>query len=215
MLMERIEAPTYSQVVRAVLRSVAELQRKSRLATKYPLFWRCTDLLESLFPGVARYLWIVRDGRDAALSLMKQPWGQRSTYACARHWMESLNALDAFQRRMDSTRLLVIRYEDLLMDPLATLSRVDAFVDARLANDHLSAIADRIRASPLATNFGKWRTSMTPEDHRVFEGIAGEGLDKFGYARLASDPRVRWYEHVRYTCAEYLRRAGRMVAPTT
>src|SRR5262249_28717696 len=69
--------------------------------------------LERLFPG-ARYILIVRDIRDVALS-WKSKWG-KDPYLCAHRWDGRMRlALESLER-LAPGRHLVVKYESLLDD---------------------------------------------------------------------------------------------------
>ena len=95
---EHLLEPTYAGVVYSVFECMAELQHRKRVGNKNPSYWAHLDLLAQLFPSQAKYLCIVRDGRDVALSRMKLKWGRTSVFACARTLVESLRAVEDFQK---------------------------------------------------------------------------------------------------------------------
>ena len=72
------ERPTFAEAIETIYRLYAESQGKSRFGEKTPLFMQHLDALERAFPG-ARYVHIVRHGRDAALSLLAMRVGRAST----------------------------------------------------------------------------------------------------------------------------------------
>jgi hypothetical protein len=208
----KLSGRTYSHVVRAVLESVAELQKKTRAGCKYPMFWRYPNLIENLFGQDALYLWIVRDGRDAALSLMEQPWGQKSAYACALHWKQSMESLCRFRTSVPESRLHVIRYEDLVSNPESTLARVNTFVEGTLTDEQISAIGEQICSSSLSRNYDKWKRAMSRDEIRRFEAVGAPWLRDMGYQLTYSDPTASWFERARYSAEEFARRAMRALA---
>lgn len=214
-LLGRITQPTYASVVRAVFESVASHQGRSRLGSKYPLYWRCPQLLEGLFPTVAKYLWIVRDGRDVALSLAKQPWGEKNPYACARNWVQSMENMVRFNKEVssdDASRLLMVRYEDLMTKPLDSLRQLREFTNASVGDERLQALAERLAADGYAENFGKWQSQMDTDDLRVFEAVAGDWLNRLGYECHHTDPESNLLERMRFMVAELSRRARRALS---
>jgi hypothetical protein len=70
MVAERLPAkPTFAAAVAAIYRAYADARGKPRFGDKTPAYMQRLDLLEVAFPG-ALYVHLVRDGRDAALSLL-------------------------------------------------------------------------------------------------------------------------------------------------
>ena len=59
------ERPTFAEAVQSIYQLYAESQGKQRFGDKTPLYMQHLDVLDRAFPD-ARYVHIVRDGRDAA-----------------------------------------------------------------------------------------------------------------------------------------------------
>jgi len=208
LILANLDSPTYSGVVASVLKCMATAQGRRRLGTKLPMYWKHIGLLDNLFGERARYLWIVRDGRDVALSLMKRPWGEKSVYACARHWVRSMESLHQAKQRLGNGRLLILKYENLLTSPDEVIDRIDDFIESGLSVGSMHAIVRQIRSGELAGNYGKWRREMKLDEIRIFEALAARYLDAWGYERASNRPHVSSLEHVRFTIQEWLRRLG-------
>ncbi|HXK39801.1 MAG TPA: hypothetical protein VJ837_03135, partial [Candidatus Paceibacterota bacterium] len=59
-----------------------------------------------------------------------------------------------------------------------------------------------------ADNSQKWRTRLSPREHRLFEGVAGSLLDCYGYERVARDARSpRRVEGLYWSADNLIRRA--------
>jgi hypothetical protein len=90
---------------------------------------------------------LVRDGRAVAASLSKVDWwedsyvwwyggtprqwrteGRDPWEICARNWVEELAAITDGLRSVPPDQVLRLRYEDLVIDPVATLLRVADFL---------------------------------------------------------------------------------------
>ena len=196
---------TYPGVVLAVLAALTRELGKSNVGNKNPGFARDLGTLYSLFPD-AKYLFVMRDGRDVALSMMKQPWGQQSWYANARFWADTCAAYERFKTQVRKDQLLLIRYEDLLTDPDETASRLDAFLDNQLSAEGRAELVSQILGGKRRENFEKWRNRMTPRDHRLYEAAAGEWLGRFGYERMTDAPRAYPWESAIFMGLEYGRR---------
>jgi hypothetical protein len=206
LILTNLGPPTYSGVVRSVLECMATAQGRSRLGTKLPMFWKHIELLEDLFGESARYLWIVRDGRDVALSLMKRRWGEKSVYACAHHWVRSMESLHQARQMLGNGRLLIVKYENLLTAPDGVIDSINEFIEAGLSVPSTQAIARQIRSGELANNHGKWQNEMKPDEVRIFEALASRYLDEWGYELASDHPQVSSLEHVRFSMQEWLRR---------
>ena len=145
------------------------------------------------------YLHLVRDGRDAALSFQKAIVGEKHPWQLARQWVADQALALEWQARLPQARFLRIHYESLITQPEDTLRRLCAFTGlsyrpGRMLDYYhspesvLAAAAGDMWANldkPLLTdNHDKYRQEMRPEDLMIFECVAGEMLEKLGYAPL-------------------------------
>lgn len=194
-------------VIYGVFRSVADVQGRSRVGNKWPDYWRHLDTLDALFGARAHYLFVLRDGRDVALSTMQQRWGQKSFYACAKSWRACCDAVARFRGKHPDAHVLTLRYEDLLAEPGASWDALSAFVAAPPDADRRARFVAEMQANPLRDNSSKWRTRMSAEDLRVYEAVAGEALRAGGYDCVSDAPRVSAAERARFECSELARKA--------
>src|SRR5438094_522137 len=65
---EELHSPSFADIIRAVFVANAQQHQKTRWGDKTPRYVEHIPLLASLFPS-ARFLHIIRDGRDVVLSL--------------------------------------------------------------------------------------------------------------------------------------------------
>jgi hypothetical protein len=170
---------------------------KSRWGDKTPMYMQNLRLLERLFPD-ARFVHLIRDGRDAALSFLSMPKGLMTetwmqprdvaTFAC--QWRSEVAAAQRLGRRVGSERYLEVRYEDLVGDVEAALRRISAF--AHLPYEPAMAdYAGQVDVSakphqqslrqPPTAGLRDWRLQMSPDDVGAFEQVAGDLLGKLGY----------------------------------
>jgi len=166
--------------------------------------------LESVFPR-AKFVQVVRDGRDCAVSawfhnqrtnpeelLRRHETFARFSEHIARIWSANVEiGLRFGASRPD--RCLIIRYEDLCRDPATTLRALFGFleVDAgdallhrcvaegrfeRMTGGRSAGVEDR--ASFLRRGVsGDWRNHFTIRTNRAFFGIAGAVMGRMGYHR--------------------------------
>jgi hypothetical protein len=185
----------FADIVTAVYRAYAERSRKSRWGDKTPLYMQHLDVLEHAFPG-ARYVHIVRDGRDAALSFagmrrrarfnLARP---RSLDAFACQWRREVGDARRFGEQVARERYVEVRYEDLVRDPEPHLRRIckraGLTFDAAMLEYHRHAGSaagedHRRLAEPPALRT-RWPEEMDRAALRRFEAIAGDRLSELGY----------------------------------
>jgi glycosyltransferase involved in cell wall biosynthesis len=164
-------------------------------------------LLRSVEGVDLRVIHVVRDARGVAFSMSKRvvrpevtarveymtSWGSLATSA---HWASQNTFLEAMPRFGVPT--IRVRYEDLVRDPLATLSRIAAFAGVRPDEDGLSFLGrDRVRLGPTHSVAGNplrfrtgeiplgldeaWRRDMRASQRRVVSALTGPWLFRYGY----------------------------------
>ncbi|MDX9911270.1 MAG: sulfotransferase [Phycisphaerales bacterium] len=119
-------------VLRAMLEAFASGERttdrpKDVIAEKSPVHLFSYPVLRRWFPA-ARFLCVVRDGRDVVESLAKVPWTSGEPREMhARQWRLCMRVTRHMSETLGADAL-VLRYEDLLARPEAVLTRACAFI---------------------------------------------------------------------------------------
>ena len=188
---------TPGEAIGAIFAAYAAQRGKARWGDKTPLYMQYLPLLERTFPG-ARFVHLVRDGRDAALSFLSVPrgimteaWGHpKDAAGFARLWRTEIDSARALGLRVGGDRYLELRYEDLVQDPAAVLDRVCAFAGLAFEADMLEYVGrsesarkphqQRLNQPPTA-GVRDWRTELDPADEAAFERAAGGLLAALGY----------------------------------
>jgi hypothetical protein len=164
------------------------------------------DLIAEVLPE-ARFVHVVRDGRDVATSLVaaRRSWsgfgdpGRRATVReAARLWSEAIEQ-GAYAQAVVGDRVLEVRYEALRSDPVGGCARM--FAHCRMPFDQ--ALAERVAAATdierdgtprgedravRAGRVGDWRERFGLLDALAFERLAGASLRSTGY-----EPDPRWW----------------------
>lgn len=87
---------------------------------------RVENLLE-VFPD-AHYLALIRDGRDVVSSILEKNANRNIDYACEK-WMQSVETINKARKSIRADQFCVIRYEDLVVDPLKTVRKILKFLN--------------------------------------------------------------------------------------
>jgi hypothetical protein len=134
---ERLVAapPTLGSMLAMCFVMFAEKQHKPRWGDKRPMYAARMTAIWDLFPN-AQFLHVVRDPRACIASLRKLGWYDGHIAPMAELWERSLNAVDPWRRKLAPDQLLDVKYEDLVLEPEATVRRVAAF--AGLAADEVA-----------------------------------------------------------------------------
>lgn len=166
---------------------------KCVLIEKTPDHGFFTDAIATVFPQ-ARFIHIIRDPRDVALSWMKVPWNHAGLLWPAIRWRAMTRRLSR-RTSLGGADTVLVRYEDLLGDPGGMTAGVLEFLglDPAGSSEGAGAAATfdpkaehwKARAAqPLdPTNSGRWRTEMSPAHQYLFDRLLGRQLDRYGYRR--------------------------------
>ena len=200
-----LEAPGFADVMEAAFLANADEHGKRRWGDKTPAYVHAIPLLHGLWPN-ARFVHLIRDGRDVALSYRSLHWGPDTVWAAAHKWRRDVTEGIRHGQPLGTDRYLEVRYEDLVADPkdtvggicaLADLPFDAAMLDPRARRHHPTLSPDEGRAfharSEQAVTAGarEWRTQMSPADVRRFEAVAGALLADLGYERRFPDVGAR------------------------
>lgn len=160
------------------------------------------DLVNNWLPE-ARFLHIVRDGRDVALSHQTMPYGAGNIAECATSWVNRTTMSAKMGRILGSSRYMTVRFEDLVLDPRATLERICRFlgvsfdeamlrygdmVDEKIPEDR-RWLWPSISRPPQEAKVGQWRQRMSRSQRIVFEGIANRTLKDWHYEAYDCVPK--------------------------
>jgi lipopolysaccharide/colanic/teichoic acid biosynthesis glycosyltransferase len=193
----RLTSPGFTDVLEAFFLAYADERGKARWGDKTPIYVLHIPLLAALFPR-ARFVHIIRDGRDVALSYFEFPLGPSNVWEAACRWRRDVSAGQGAGTALQG-RYMEVRYEQLVRDPEDLLRGICDFVqldfDSRMLEYHRGA-QDRIQSRDDLTVFHKsvarppivgirnWREELPPKQIRDFEAVAGALLTDLGYERL-------------------------------
>ncbi len=195
--------------VRTFYEAYMQQQGKPRWGEKTPTYVQKMKLIQKALPE-ARFVHVIRDGRDVALSVLDRTVRDLTAGDVGRRWKKKIT-----KAREDAPSLeyyTEIRYEDLILDTEPVLRRVAEFIDLPWDDAMLSyheRSADRLKEMaralpadgrakelsverrmkthemttkpPSADRVARWRTQMSAEQRGGFEAEAGDLLKQLGY----------------------------------
>jgi Sulfotransferase family len=178
-ILERVQAPTYTGVLYAVFQLLAEKRNCSRLGYKDPFDVTHLPLLAQLLP-TARFIHIIRDGRDVALSLQKFSWGPTNLYCGARYWARLVSTGRKDGADLGS-RYFELRLEDLMLNPDKTAAELGGFINRGHHPEQVQNLVERVNQTRKAGNMQLWKQSMNEHQRYLCEAAAGDVLRACGY----------------------------------
>jgi hypothetical protein len=193
----------FADGVRRAFELYAVRRGKSRYGDKTPGYVMHLPLLAELFPE-ARFVHIIRDGRNVALSYVEVSFGPESLEQAALRWRRFVDRGRRTGARLGPTRYLEVRYEDLIEHPEETVRAMCRFFDIGFDPQmfrYPERAAEVARGSafpevhghlrlPPTKGLRDWRTQMSTDDLATFEILAGDLLSDLGYERAAMRPGI-------------------------
>ncbi|TFG71875.1 MAG: sulfotransferase [Solirubrobacterales bacterium] len=196
--------------VRTFFELYAEREGKPRWGDKTPNYVKRMRQIQRTIPE-ARFIHMIRDGRDAALSrfkrLLKEPPPMDTV---AERWVKKIEGARADGEHLD--HYLEVQYENLVRDTESELIRVSEFLELpwdptilryyERAEERLAEMvrdlpgeegkptrpADHRREAHLLTSkppdpsrLARWKEDMDPKQNEIFESVAGDLLAELDY----------------------------------
>ena len=128
-LLYTVPSRSLAALTRYVFQKEAEANDKPTLFIKERRPYRFTALLLSAFPN-AKYVYLVRDPRDVALSWHHARWRYGGLKEGCQAWKEDqVQGMHLYSWLKEHNKMVLIRYEDLLQNPASELDRVCRFLN--------------------------------------------------------------------------------------
>ncbi len=196
-------ASCYVELVSALYDEYGKARNKQLAGEKTPDYVRNLPLLNRLFPW-AKFIHIIRDGRDVALSARdwatptKGPgrlelWNEEPIAVCALWWKRNVTDGRSDGIALGESIYHEVQYEQLVLRPEDELSQMCDFLDLPFSNNMLAFHEGKQRDNkglsaksawlPVTTGLRNWRSAMSERDMELFEAIAGDLLAEMGYER--------------------------------
>lgn len=180
-LFNSINDKSYSNIVNEIY-SIRNKSKSKNWGDKTPTYMLHIETLSKLFPK-SKFIYIVRDGRDVAMSLMKKEWGPSNIYTCAQLWTQYNQNFKVIKELEQTDRLLTINYEKLLDEFSCTIKDVFNFIDEPISDSEIESLS----SERIPQNHGKWKKSLSAKQIHVFESVANSTLTRLGYECDNSD----------------------------
>lgn len=161
---------------------------KSPLSTDY------MDLIYPVFPD-AKYLGLVRDGRDVIASIYKKNPDAGVPYA-TKKWNHAIAMQEKLRKKLGPDQFMQVRYEDLVSEPNKVTPEICDFLGVPFDDSILKTQDDYLRklgavggteafrnvANPINPNsIGKWKQGLSKEQLQELMPLIESNLDALGY----------------------------------
>jgi hypothetical protein len=207
-LISSSEPMPYPAFVTALFDLHGRIKGKRLVGDKTPAYVRSIPMLHALFPG-ARFVHVIRDGRDLALSVANwdradsaagrfATWDEDPVATTALWWEWNVRLGREDGGGLGPELYHEMYYEKLVSEPDDESAALCGFLgvpydDAMLrfyeGREKLDPSLDAKKAwRPVIPGLRDWRSQMSLDDLECFEAVAGNLLDELGYPRAVPNP---------------------------
>jgi hypothetical protein len=195
---------TLPALLRHVFEGEARACGNERLFIKENHTARLLPFLLAAWPD-ARFVYLVRDPRDMALSWKRSAIHRGDVVRAAHVWQQDqADGIAAIAQLQDTHRLHCLTYEDLVVVPELELLRLCRFLNVRfcpamlefhqapatIANSRQTAAWENLARPVIVANARKWQEGLDNTEIALVEAVCAREMSFFGYQRESTDPRA-------------------------
>lgn len=206
---------------RLMMESLLSKKKKQRFLDKTPQHLKHIEEIHKLFPQ-AKFINLVRDGRDCVNSLLKMPWRPGGIVNNARFWRQYIKLGLKYENKYPDN-FISLKYEDLVQNPENSLKSICDFLEetyhpdmlkgetnssifAEWESDWKSKANDELDPS----RAGIWEEELHQDDAILLNIALKEYLLKLGY-KIDEDKYPAKANHYFELFLEYVRLAGNKI----
>jgi hypothetical protein len=226
------EPVSYPSFVSAIFDLYGQRKGKSLVGDKTPAYVRSIATLHGLWPE-AKFVHIIRDGRDVCLSILnwkkaqvaarrRATWTEAPVLATALWWKQRVRLGREDGIALGPELYYEIRYEALVSQPATECAALCDFLGLPYDDAMLRFYEGREKADfgldakkawrPIIRGLRDWRSQMTLDDIECFEAAVGDLLEELGYPRVVPDPPQEKLEEatrIRHAFTQEVRAKGK------
>lgn len=167
---------------------------KQRWGDKTPHQIKHISFLAKVFPD-AKFIHMIRDGRDVAISIRQAGWRGGKILKIARYWKKQVEAGKLAGAVLDESRYFEVYYEQLIEQPEKILKDLCKWLkieytpqmlkyyltaDDNISKEHISLF--ELAKKPIDSSRAyAWKQTLSNTEIADFEREAGELIDILGY----------------------------------
>lgn len=184
------------QVFDILMNTLLEKRNKTRFCEKTPQHLHNVQEILRLYPK-AKFIHIVRDGRDTVNSLLKMPWRPDGLVNNARFWIQYIRLGQELSKQMEPypDSFLTVKYEDLLKKPNACVKQICEFVgekfelkmledsqsDVEIFSPWESSWKHKSQQDLDSSRVGAWSKELSVNDQVILNYLLRKPLQELGY----------------------------------
>lgn len=206
-LLELQKPITYSEVIQIVYHQYLKQKfpGKRRWGDKTTFYLDFTSTINKFFPS-AKFIHIIRDGRDIACSYRKLNHLTHDIRKIALEWTTNIKTAKKAGRFLGKKRYVEIKYENLVNNPEIELKRICSFLNEDYSKEMLDFWKKNkekkleperhmgwkeLTIKPVVLNLvGRFKAELSASDIHLFEVISGNTLTSLGYNLITEQKKM-------------------------
>jgi len=145
------------------------------------------DRLLRIWPN-ARFIHLLRDGRDVARSTIGMGWAG-NVWAGVERWIEAEELWSTLQEAVPAERRVDVTYESLISNPPQELTRICEFIGVNYSPSMMNYIQQTTYDTPDPKYIAQWRRKLSEREIQLVEARIADMLATRGY-ELSGLPRL-------------------------
>jgi hypothetical protein len=148
-------------------------------------------------------IYLVRDGRDVAVSFKKAIIGEKHIYHLAQKWKKDQELALSYIEQTPKDKYTILKYEDFILEPEKHIKNICDLTGMHYAPDVMDYYVseeskktadsgkmwENVAKPVMKDNTKKYKAALSETELNIFEAVAGNILDKFGYEREIKNPQ--------------------------
>jgi hypothetical protein len=200
----KVKNASFWEVFRVANEIYAEEHGRPCWCSKEPGLFRYISEIAGYLPD-AKFVYLARDGRDVALSLLQGHLHQFHVYFAAQYWARSQRScLSALADPGNSARIYLLKYENLIGSPEDVMRDLMHFIGLEFEKQQLqyyrnAKVLDHSKRSRFWKNLarpiddrnkGMYRKNLGIRNIEIFESVAWAEMEALGYPLDSSHKKL-------------------------
>lgn len=183
------------EFINTIFMQPCRLSNKQRWGDQTPKYVFSMMKIYKIYPS-AKFIHIVRDGRDVCVSMLATKWFGSSIRKIASKWVASVETAEENGRALGNQCYIRINYENIVTDSEGKLREITGFLGENFdvamlvfyknahknINTQAAKYLRKTMKQPEISDLNRWKNELSWTQVLVYEAVAGVTLLNMGYS---------------------------------
>lgn len=189
-----LEERSFRGCVRRLFELFLQDEGKELWGEKTPVHVMYIPEILSVFQN-AKFIHMVRDGRDVAQSLQRVPFGTKNVWASGKRWRNRIEQFESAKQYLAKDAYIEVRYEEFITRPQAELDRIHEFLGVEPISIAFNGVKSEkaqcftgsmnvhylVQAPLQKSRIGAYKAFFSPREIAIFESVSARELNRYHY----------------------------------